>query len=126
MIFNLRRGSSFVLLAVFLGTLSLLVVVAWPEAQQINLAQGGAGRSLVNVFFLAQYLVVALMTPSFAAGAITLEKERGSYEMLLASPLKPTAIVWGKLLASLGHVGLMVVLIAGIIGFAALLPIPPE
>ena len=41
------------------------------------------------------------MAPSFAAGAITGEKERESYEMLLASPLRPGAIVLGKLAASL-------------------------
>ena len=39
-------------------------------------------------FFLGQYLLVSLMAPSFAAGAITGEKERESYEMLLASPLE--------------------------------------
>jgi ABC-type transport system involved in multi-copper enzyme maturation permease subunit len=41
------------------------------------------------------------MAPSFAAGAVTGEKERESYEMLLASPLRPGAIVMGKLAASL-------------------------
>ena len=76
-----------------------------------RLAAGAAARSddatrkqpkrLVNLFFLGQYLLASLMAPSFAAGAITGEKERKSYEMLLASPLRPGAIVLGKLLASL-------------------------
>jgi ABC-type transport system involved in multi-copper enzyme maturation permease subunit len=48
------------------------------------------------------------MAPSFAAGAITGEKERQTYEMLLASPLKPAAIVLGKLLASLAHLGILI------------------
>jgi ABC-type transport system involved in multi-copper enzyme maturation permease subunit len=48
------------------------------------------------------------MTPSFAAGAITGEKERKSYEMLLASPLRPGAIVLGKLLAALCHLALLI------------------
>ena len=59
------------------------------------------GKTLVNLIFLEQYLLASLMAPSFAAGAITGEKERRSYEMLLASPLRPEAIVLGKLLASL-------------------------
>ena len=58
--------------------------------------------------FLGQYLLASLMAPSFAAGAITGEKERKSYEMLLASPLRPGAIVLGKLLASLCHLLLLV------------------
>jgi len=53
------------------------------------------------LFFLGQYLLMSLMAPSFAAGAITGEKERESYEMLMASPLQPGAIVLGKLAASL-------------------------
>ena len=58
---------------------------------------------MVNRFFLGQYVLESLMAPSFAAGTITGEKERKTYEMLLASPLPPTAIVLGKLLASLSH-----------------------
>ena len=56
---------------------------------------------LVNLFFLGQYLLMSMMAPSFAAGTITGEKERESYEMLMASPLKPGAIVIGKFMASL-------------------------
>ncbi len=48
------------------------------------------------------------MAPSFAAGAITGEKERKTYEMLLASPLRPGAIVLGKLLASLAHLAILI------------------
>ena len=48
------------------------------------------------------------MAPSFAAGAITGEKERKTYEMLLASPLRPAAIVLGKLLASLAHLAMLI------------------
>ena len=48
------------------------------------------------------------MAPSFAAGAITGEKDDKSYEMLLASPLRPGAIVLGKLLASLCHLAILI------------------
>src|SRR5262249_8380466 len=66
------------------------------------------GKTLVNLIFLEQYLLASLMAPSFAAGAITGEKERKSYEMLLASPLRPEAIVLGKLLASLSHLAILI------------------
>ena len=48
------------------------------------------------------------MVPSFAAGTITGEKERQTYEMLLASPMKPVAVVLGKLLAALCHLAVLV------------------
>ncbi|MEN1681774.1 MAG: ABC transporter permease subunit, partial [Planctomycetota bacterium] len=64
-------------------------------------------QTLVNLFFLGQYFLASMMAPSFAAGAITGEKERLSFEMLLASPLRPGAIVLGKLLAALLHLAIL-------------------
>ena len=69
---------------------------------------GQAARTEVTLFFLGQYALVSLMVPSFAAGTITGEKERQTYEMLLASPLRPAAIVLGKLLAALCHLAVLV------------------
>jgi ABC-type transport system involved in multi-copper enzyme maturation permease subunit len=63
----------------------------------------------VNLFFGGQFLLASLMVPTFAAGSITGEKERKTYEMLLASPLTPAAIVLGKLLAALCHLGALMV-----------------
>jgi ABC-type transport system involved in multi-copper enzyme maturation permease subunit len=98
------------LLFVYLGLLGLVVLLAWPQERQLDLtANPEAARRLVNLVFLGQYLLASLMAPSFAAGSITGEKERKSYEMLLASPLKPGAIVLGKLLASLCHLLLLIV-----------------
>ena len=65
-------------------------------------------QQLVDLFFLGQYILASLMAPSFAAGAITGEKERKTYEMLLASPLRPGAIVLGKLVASLTHLAVLI------------------
>ncbi len=107
---NLRMSRAFMLLFVYLGLLGLVVLLAWPQERQLDLTTNPeAARRLVNLVFLGQYLLASLMAPSFAAGSITGEKERKSYEMLLASPLKPGAIVLGKLLASLCHLLLLIV-----------------
>ena len=83
--------------------------MAWPTSQRLDLTTSPEeARRLVNLFFLGQYVLLALMAPSFAAGTITGEKERRTYEMLLASPLRPGAIVIGKLLASLSHLAVLV------------------
>lgn len=105
LVINLRMLRGFVLLFAYVALLGLLVYSAWPAEQKLDLVQPVKARGLVNLFFFGQYLLVSLMTPSFAAGAITGEKERSSYEMLLASPLRPAAIVLGKLLASLVPLG---------------------
>jgi ABC-type transport system involved in multi-copper enzyme maturation permease subunit len=107
---NLRMTRAFVLLLVYLGMLGLVVFLAWPQERQLDLTTNPeASRRLVNLVFLGQYLLASLLAPSFAAGSITGEKERKSYEMLLASPLVPGAIVLGKLLASLAHLLLLIV-----------------
>ena len=106
---NLRLPRAFVLLFVYLGLLGAVVYLAWPSQQKLDLTRNpAAAKRLVNLFFLGQYLLASLMAPSFAAGAISGEKERKSYEMLLASPLRPSAIVLGKLLASLSHLALLI------------------
>ena len=101
LVVNLRMTRGFILLFAYIALLGGLVLAAWPAEQKLDLAQPEEAQKLVNLLFLGQYILVSLMTPSFAAGAITGERERESYEMLLASPLKPGAIVLGKLAASL-------------------------
>jgi ABC-type transport system involved in multi-copper enzyme maturation permease subunit len=101
LIVNLRTKRSFLLLFAYVAFLGLLVYAAWPSEQRLDLSQSDKAKPLVNLLFLGQYLLMSLMAPSFAAGAITGEKERLSYEMLVASPVRPGAIVLGKLAASL-------------------------
>ncbi|MBN2023211.1 MAG: ABC transporter permease subunit [Pirellulales bacterium] len=116
---NLRMHRAFFLLFAYVGLLGLVVFAAWPADTRLDLTAAGQqassqarqdvpGTRLVNLFFLGQYILMALMAPSFAAGAIAGEKERRTYEMLLASPMRPAAIVLGKLLASLSHLAVLV------------------
>ena len=91
LISNLRMTRGFLLLFAYVAGLGMLVYAAWPANQTLDLARPEEAQKLVNLFFFGQYILVSLMTPSFAAGAITGERERESYEMLLASPLRLTA-----------------------------------
>ncbi|MCA9099500.1 MAG: ABC transporter permease subunit, partial [Planctomycetales bacterium] len=110
LLINLRRGRAFVLLALYIGLLGIVVLLVWNSlGDQIDLTDPAASKRLINMFFLGQYLLASLMAPSFAAGAITGEKERKTYELLLASPLKPGAMLLGKLLGSMTHLALLIV-----------------
>jgi ABC-type transport system involved in multi-copper enzyme maturation permease subunit len=104
---NLRMPRGFILLFFYQAVLAALVFFAWPPDTRLDPNQKEA-RALVDMFFLGQYVLASMMAPSFAAGAITGEKERKTYEMLLASPLRPAAIVLGKMVASLTHIGVLV------------------
>ncbi len=106
---NLRTNRAFLLLAVYQLLLAAVVLVAWPNDARLDLTTNPpSAQKLVNLFFLGQYVIASLIAPSFAAGAITGEKERRTYEMLLASPLRPGAIVLGKMVASLTHLGMLI------------------
>ena len=105
---NLRMDRAFILLFAYLAALGGVVYIAWPEKQSLDMTNSAAARSLVDLFFVGQFVLASLMAPSFAAGTITGEKERKTYESLLASPLKPSAIILGKLLAALVHLAVLV------------------
>jgi hypothetical protein len=89
---NLRMGRAFVLLFLYQALLGVVVYFAWPQDTRldmtVNSQSGTQTRRLVDLFFVGQYVLASMMAPSFAAGSITGEKERKTYEML--SP--PTCI----------------------------------
>src|SRR5262249_48306217 len=62
---------------------------------------------LVSLILAQQFLLIALVTPAFAAGAITDEKTRGTLQSLLTAHLTPAAIVLGKLFARAVQVGVL-------------------
>jgi len=111
LISNLRAPRAFLLMLVYQIALAAVVLIAYPRDTKIDLSRESASaQRLVDFFFVGQFAIASLMAPSFTAGAISGEKERKTYEMLLASPLRPWVIVSGKLVAALAH---LVVLVAG-------------
>lgn len=107
---NLRTNRSFLMLFCFQLVLAAVIFFAWPQETRLDLSEKSqANRELVDFFFLGQFVIASLLAPSFAAGSISGEKERVTYEMLLASPLLPVGIVWGKLWASVTHLLLMII-----------------
>jgi ABC-type transport system involved in multi-copper enzyme maturation permease subunit len=107
---NLRSNRAFVIQFLYVAFLGVMVYFQWPAGVgRTELVSSGVARKLFELFFLGQFFLVALVAPSFAAGSITGEKERKTYEMLLASPLKPTTILVGKLLSSLSYLVLLVI-----------------
>lgn len=65
------------------------------------------GQVLFFGLAFIELIVAAAIVPSVTAGAISGEREKETYEMLLATPLHPASILWGKLVAALGYVFLI-------------------
>jgi len=106
---TLRSPRAFVLQFLYVSALGALVYFYWPAGEDgTRQVSPGVARRLFDIFFLGQFFLVSLMAPTFAAGSITGEKERKTYEMLLASPLRPGTILVGKLLSSLSYLVILI------------------
>ncbi len=108
---TLRSPRAFILQMAYVCALGALVYFYWPSGGEGGGHQvsPGVARRLFDIFFLGQFFLVALMAPTFAAGSITGEKERKTYELLLASPLRPGTILVGKLLSSLSYLVILII-----------------
>jgi ABC-type transport system involved in multi-copper enzyme maturation permease subunit len=95
---------------IYVSFLAAVVYFYWPTGEDgARQVSSGVAQRLFDLFFLGQFFLVSLVAPTFAAGSITGEKERKTYEMLLASPLRPTTILLGKLLSSLSYLVILIV-----------------
>lgn len=66
------------------------------------------GQVLFAGLVFLELIVICGLTPAVTAGAISGEREKQTYEMLLATPLRPASILWGKLVSALSYVALLV------------------
>lgn len=77
-----------------------------------NVLSPQVGQYLFAALVFLELGVIAVITPAVTAGAISGEREHQTYEMLVATPLHPAAIVSGKLISALTYV--LLLLFAGI------------
>jgi ABC-type transport system involved in multi-copper enzyme maturation permease subunit len=96
---SLRNERAFALLAMYVALLGAVVAAQFPADQAVasSVARGtGEGYKLFGYFMWAQAFFVVLLLPALASGALAQERERGTLEPMLLSPLTPGQIVWGK------------------------------
>jgi ABC-2 type transport system permease protein len=68
------------------------------------------GQTLFTFLILFQVALLGFITPALTAGAISGERERQTIDLLFVTPLPPFSILWGKLLASMSFVVLLLTL----------------
>jgi ABC-2 type transport system permease protein len=66
------------------------------------------GQTLFSGLALLEMLFVCFVTPALTAGAISGEVERRTYDTLLVTPLRSANVLWGKIVASLIYVQLLI------------------
>ena len=74
---------------------------------------GGAanyGQSLFMYLVIFQMILLTFITPALTSGAISSERERQTIDLLFVTRIRPFSIIWGKLLASMSFVVLLLLL----------------
>ena len=119
---RMRGRRAFVVLTVYLGLLALIAYGSYaiiaPSARNQAFGFGGPtfanasaiiGQTIFSIISIFQLILVCFIAPAFTAGQISTEREKQTLDLLISTPLRPGAIVVGKLLAALAFVGLMIV-----------------
>ena len=71
-------------------------------------AGASIGQGIFAALLMLETLQVAFLAPAATAGAISLEREKRTLELLVVTPISSIAIVFGKLLSALIYVWLLI------------------
>jgi ABC-2 type transport system permease protein len=109
---RMRGARAFIVLSVYLalmsGFVTLVYVLFTSSTAIIGPSQGGEiGRVLFISIVGVELFLVTFIAPAFAAGAISGERERQTYDLLRTTLLPARSLVWGKLFATLSYIFLL-------------------
>jgi ABC-2 type transport system permease protein len=111
---RMRGPRAFLILTGFLLLLSAVLFLLYKTMEEAFRYAGpvqvsatmGLTMFLGIAFF--ELFLVTFVTPALTAGMISSERESLTYEMLLATPLRPFSILFGKMVAALSYVFLLI------------------
>jgi ABC-2 type transport system permease protein len=109
---RMRSWRAPVVLTIYLGLLGTFGYTWFVLATlyQANERAGSAqiGAQVFSALAYIQLSLVSLFAPALAAGAISGERERQTFDVLLVSRMTALGIVWGKLVASVAFMLLLI------------------
>ncbi len=102
---RMRGWRPFIVLLAYTGIACTAAVLAWIplalEQHRFGPRAVEIGRHTFAAVAYTQLTLILLIVPAYAAGAVTMEREKRTLEMLRASLVTPSDIVTGKLLVVL-------------------------
>ena len=66
------------------------------------------GHGIFSGLLLIETLLILVLAPAFTAGAISMEREKQTLDLLVTTPLSTLGMVLGKLISALGYVFLLI------------------
>lgn len=112
---RMRGPRAFIILTAFLlllGGFSALfyqLVTSITNSSASGPVGGVIGQSLFSGLMIFELFLILFVTPALTAGALSREHEAQTFEMLVATPLRPFSIVIGKLFAALSYIFLLII-----------------
>lgn len=111
---RMRGPRAYWILLGYLLILSISILLAYAAARS-NFAHNAygsqasftAGRQFFTILFTVQAILVSLIMPALTSGAISIEREQRTLDMVRCTTLKPWAIVMGKLVSSVSFIVLL-------------------
>ncbi|GAC1482875.1 MAG: hypothetical protein PVSMB9_08670 [Candidatus Dormibacteria bacterium] len=98
---------------VLIGGLGWAIFAAMASSARNSYNGGQAanyGQGLFIYLLIFQMVLLTFITPALTAGAISSERERQTLDLLFVTRIPPFSILWGKLLASMSFVLLLLLL----------------
>lgn len=124
---RIRGNRALIILVIYLSitaAITLLVYAAVASSFSGGINDPEAGRGIGKAIFLtvmtATLIQVCVITPSLTAGAISGEKERQTYDLLITTLLSPLQIALGKLTSALAFALLLILASLPMAGLAFL------
>jgi ABC-type transport system involved in multi-copper enzyme maturation permease subunit len=121
---RMRGPRAFALLTIYLLIVSGVALLLYATIASTFETDLNAGRQIGRTLFLVIALValveVCIITPVLTSGSIAGEKERQTFDLLIASLLSPWQIVWGKLASALIYALLLIFAVVPVMSLAFL------
>jgi ABC-2 type transport system permease protein len=107
---RMRTWRAPALMTVYLGVLGVFGYSVFVVEVQTGQSSGAAqmGATVFGYLAFIQISLISLFAPALAAGAISGERERQTLDVLLVSRVTALGIVWGKLVASVAFMLLLI------------------
>lgn len=111
---QIRGSRPALFLSVYIGL--LLLALLWLYSTLVGQVQQGApligpqiGQALFVGLTLAVQVLLVFLAPAITLNSISSEHERGTYDILLATPLSAASIVLTKLIVGIAFAGLLLI-----------------
>jgi len=121
---RMRGRRAFVIVTIYVALLALLVFLLQrtvedsmsfgfdgdrpPPGVVSGAASAALGQSIFGLILGLQMLLTLLLAPALTSGGISMEREKQTLELLIATPVSSLGLVVGKLIASLAYVVLLI------------------